>query len=253
MLSTSILYCNKLDDTLLETIDNVSATTSTTGAKSKLRLSSNAPSNSGLDSSAISIFSQSANSALSGATKSRYRVRYLGHNTCDQRTHPLDHGIAAYQRTLLDLYTTVLRRSVVLRSLYSSLAVINQVADLSTHGIVIAERDRFLSSQQHDRPYSSVSSTSAAKESSETVVTKVITPLTNILLWAPVRLQFKHRSSMKKVKNSSVKRRQIGVASAAFLPLSCSEAVLDKNAFVSLNSKQRFLLGKDYLIVFFYK
>lgn len=242
MLSTSILYCNKLDDALLESIDSSALSNS---SKSRLSDATRKSIHTPLSTSAISTRSERVTSDLKNPSKARFRVRYLGCNTCDPRTHRLDHGIAAYQKPLLDLYSTVLRRSVVLRSLYSSLAAINQVADLSAHGIVIAERDRFstsgknahLPSQQPSR-HSSGSSTSKT-ESAETVVTKVITPLSNILLWAAVK--FQHRSNVNKSKGSSGKRRQIGVA---FVPLSCSEAVLDKNAFVSLHSKQRFLLGK---------
>lgn len=241
MLSTSILYCNKLDDSLLERFDNASAATSEKGSKRRCSEQSAAKV---VDPSAISVFSEPASIDLS-LSRSRYRVRYLGCNTCDPRTHRLDSGIASYQKPLLDLYSTVLRRSVLLPTLYSSLSVINQVADFCNHGIVIAERDRFTASKHAQlpvagtRPHSSASAASGQKASVETVVTKVITPLSNIVLWAAVK--FQHRSSMKKVKNSAMKRRQIGVA---FVPLSCSNAVLDKNAFLTLNSKQRFLLGK---------
>ena len=244
MLSTSILYCNKLDDTLLETIDDTSLIT--TGDSSKLFKSLPLSEDSGPKSSEINAVSLSFEQSNS---ESRYRVRYLGCNTCDPRTHRLDNGITAYQKPLLSLYSTVLRRSVVLRSLYSSLSVINQVADFSSHGIVIAERDRFSLSKHGQLSVSARSHSSQVNvtnkphnTSIETVVTKVITPLANIVLWAAVR--FQHRYCMKKQKNSSIKHRQIGVA---FVPLSCSEAVLEKNAFLNLNSRQRFLLGKLHL------
>lgn len=177
-------------------------------------------------------------SSLNGAANSRYRVQYLGCNTCDYRTHKPEHGIGTYQKPLLDLYCAVLRRSVMFRSLLA----MNQVVDLSSHGIFIADKDR---TQNNRRPGSSASATATSKpddavstNTNDTVVTKVITPLSNIRLWAAVRLQ--HRTQMRKIKNSGIHKRHVGVA---FVPLSCSEAVLDKNAFVTLNSKQRFLLG----------
>lgn len=185
---------------------------------------------------------------------SRFRVQYLGCNTCDYRTHRIENGIGAYQKPLLDLYATVMRRSVVTRSVL----VFNQMAEFSEHGIVVAEKDRYQQSKREStpssvakdqRPGSSISKTECSSllppapptlSSSNTVVTKVITPLSNVLLWAAVKLQ--HRYAFHKINAKSVaKRRQIGVA---FVPLSCSEAVLDKNAFVTLATKQRFLLSK---------
>lgn len=237
MISTSILYCNKLEDKL-HPVDH----------RSLQPPPPPPPSDSGqpksLDSTAISVLSGGnlSTSGVSAISNNRYRVRYLGCNTCDPRSHKLDNGIAAYQKPLLELYTTVLRRSVLLRTLHPSISLVNQVADLSSHGIVIAERDRFkgqVAGSRTGRPQSSASAASTKVSQSETVVTKVITPLSNILLWAAVK--FQHRSTVKRVKNATNKRRQIGVA---FVPLSCSDAVLDKNAFVTLNSKQRFLLGK---------
>lgn len=233
MISTSILYCNQLDEPVPD--DGHSEANRSRHSSVLASLTG-----SHLRSAGSSVLSSSSN-------HSRYRVRYLGCNTCDSRSHKLDHGISAYQKPLLDLYSAVLRRTVVLRSIYSTLSP-NQVADFSHHGIVIAERDRFHQARSHQsRPHSSASSAVSGKTGTtsvpDTVVTKVITPVSNILLWAAVKLQ--HRTSLKKSRGRSVKRRQIGVA---FVPLSCSEAVLDKNAFVALTSKQRFLLGNSLIL-----
>lgn len=350
MLSTSILYCNKLDDRQLQQLETIvveggggSAEAAAGGGRSssnnsalghpnhvqqrpphstsnptspkviahhqhhhqqQLRRRNLAPSTARTNppsdvfsdvasaSASAIITSPTSPTPTSSATssavnKNRFRVRYLGCNSCDPRRHRLDGGIASYQKPLLDLYATVLRRSVVLRSLYAySIAAVNQVADISAHGIVVAERDRFATASstspsvrpcsetngiianrnhhhrhlqpqpQPRRPNSSVSETvphSTSQDVSftahssaatvETVVTKVITPLSNILLFAAVRFQHRSRSSAKKsAGNRRGGRRQ--VVGVAFVPLSCSEAVLDKNAFVSLPAKQRFLLGK---------
>ena len=241
MLSTSILYCNELNDKLLNRIEDSSGPPSTrNGSNAQTSLLSSTGTTSQLRSIEIEGISVLSDRSTIASSQSQYNVRYLGCNTCDPRSHKLDNGISSYQKPLLELYAAVLRRSVVLRSLYQSVAVVNQVAELSSHGIVVAERDKFSHVKVHppQRPNSSASAPSS-KPPVDTVVTKVITPLSNILLWAAVK--FQHRSTVKKVKNSSAKRRQIGVA---FVPLSCSDAVLDKNAFVTLTSKQRFLLGR---------
>lgn len=295
MLSTSILYCNKLDEGQLQqmaaetSIDNNSPLTSArrphstaNGAKGltppqHLHHQPNVRPASSTTLTSDELFSDVATNAttnitstptLAGSsstankTSNRFQVRYLGCNSCDPKRHRLDGGIASYQKPLLDLYSTVLRRSVVLRSLYAySIAAVDQVADVSSHGIVVAERDRFAKPKPETnnvprRPNSSVSENvndnpstsqdvlkSSSNSSPETVVTKVITPLSNILLFAAVRFQHRSKSTSKPSAGGrrGGRRQVVGVA---FVPLSCSEAVLDKNAFVSLPAKQRFLLGK---------
>lgn len=310
MLSTSILYCNKLDERQLQqmaaetSIDNNSPLTSphrphstangAKGAQPPPQHLNHHPnvrpaSSTTLTSSVIhpsELFSDVATNATTNITSTptlagssstankasnRFQVRYLGCNSCDPKRHRLDGGIASYQKPLLDLYSTVLRRSVVLRSLYAySIAAVNQVADVSSHGIVVAERDRFAKPKLETnnvpkRPNSSVSENvndnpstsqdvlnSSSHSSPETVVTKVITPLSNILLFAAVRFQHRSRSTSKcSAGGRRGGRRQ--VVGVAFVPLSCSEAVLDKNAFVTLPAKQRFLLGKLFKLIFHFK
>nr|XP_027197470.1 uncharacterized protein LOC113791835 [Dermatophagoides pteronyssinus] len=297
MLSTSILYCNNIEQSnsrpsppqssSLQSDDLIqnhhyhhhhrrrykhhnddSSTKSNVNPQRYLRTSSNrtqtTTTNRSIDGQSSLSGGFSKNSIVSSSFSTnktkinnshRYRVQYLGCNSCDIRSHKPDNGIGAYQKPLLDLYSAIFRRSLANRSLLT----LNQVADLSTHGIFIAEKDRFTSSSSsttsahhdriHSRPGSSASNldcnttSNQSGSSPSTIVTKVITPLSNILLWAAVRLQHRthfrtNNSNRMNVKNT--KRRQIGVA---FVPLSCSEAVLDKNAFITLNSKQKFLLG----------
>lgn len=297
MLSTSILYCNNIEqsnsrpsppqsssvqsDDLIQNHhyhhhhrrrykhhNDDSSTKSNVNPQRYLRTSSNrtqtTTTNRSIDGQSSLSGGFSKNSIVSSSFSTnktkinnshRYRVQYLGCNSCDIRSHKPDNGIGAYQKPLLDLYSAIFRRSLANRSLLT----LNQVADLSTHGIFIAEKDRFTSSSSsttsahhdriHSRPGSSASNldcnttSNQSGSSPSTIVTKVITPLSNILLWAAVRLQHRthfrtNNSNRMNVKNT--KRRQIGVA---FVPLSCSEAVLDKNAFITLNSKQKFLLG----------
>ncbi len=185
MISTSILYCNKLDALPLT---------------SDLQTSD----------------STSSNSLLNSIDKSggRFRVRYLGSNSCNIKIRKLNDGISSFQKSLLELYTNTRRRSFALRSFYSF--ALNQVIDVCSYGVVVAERDPTIIRLNCSE--------------GETVVTKVITPLSNILLWAAVRFNYR----------VSGRRREFG---AAFVPLSCSDAVLNQNSFIPLSSKQRFLVG----------
>lgn len=246
MLSSSILYCNKLDENILMPEDDMTyAVTRRTNMSTPSSLHSSPPPSLPPPISRLRLVDVSASpssvnskrppstSSSSSRPKTRYRVQYLGSHTCDQRSHRIEGGLAAYQKPLLDLYTTVVRRSVVLRTI----SVISQVAEFSEHGIVVAQANRARLS----------SSSPSSPDGGETVVTKVITPLSNILLWAAVKFQHRTVVPANKVKYSltaaaASRRKQLR---AAFVPLSCSEGVLDKSAFVSLTAKQRFLLGKS--------
>lgn len=247
MLSSSILYCNKLDENILMSEDDRTCGGSNVlSGRAKMSTSSSLNSSPPslpppisrlrlVDVSPPSVKSKRPPSTNSSSRpKTRYRVQYLGSHTCDQRSHRLESGLAAYQKPLLDLYTTVVRRSVVLRTI----SVLNQIAEFSEHGIVVAQANR--------ARLPSTSASTSSPESGETVVTKVITPLGNILLWAAVKFQHRTVMAASKVKynfaTAASRRKQIR---AAFVPLSCSEGVLDKSAFVSLTAKQRFLLGKS--------
>ncbi|KAF8777136.1 hypothetical protein HNY73_014055 [Argiope bruennichi] len=70
----------------------------------------------------------------------------------------------------------------------------------------------------------------------ETVITKVITPLSNVILWAAVRFHAR-----------IIKKRVFG---AAFVPLACSDGVLDHKSYICLASKQRFLVSLTHPSVF---
>ena len=155
-----------------------------------------------------------------------YRVRYMGsvRSAKHNNSRPLKSGITSLQKPLIDLYTSVQRQIVCSRhSLLTPENHFPQIVDVCNYGVVVSENEPpscqapFMTSQRE-----------------QPVVTKVITPLTNILLWAAVRFY---------VRRVSPRKRQLG---AAFVPIACNDAVLDDAAFTRLSPKQRFLTGLSH-------
>lgn len=135
-------------------------------------------------------------------------VRYLGCNRFQSGAK--QRGIKALQRPLLDLYSTARRKGEDRRSVHP--LALTQRLDVSHYGLVVAE--------PVEDP-----------ETRETItaVTRVITPASNVVLWAALRFSAR-----------LAKRRSIG---AAFVPLACSEDVVDRSWYVGLPTKRRFLVG----------
>lgn len=144
-----------------------------------------------------------------------FRVRYLG---CTSFSHGKRQvGISILQRPLLELYSAARRRGEDQRSAHP--LALTQNLDVSDYGLVVADSE-------------------VDRRSGDTVpvVTKVITPLSNIILWASVRFN-----------SRIIKRKTFG---AAFVPIACSEAVVDPKSYVQLASKQRFLVSLTHPSIF---
>ncbi|XP_064459929.1 uncharacterized protein LOC135370159 [Ornithodoros turicata] len=135
-------------------------------------------------------------------------VRYLGCNRFQSRAK--QRGVKALQRPLLDLYSTARRKGEDRRSVHP--LALTQRLDVSHYGLVVAE--------PVDDPET---------RKTVTAVTRVITPASNVVLWAALRFSAR-----------LAKRRSIG---AAFVPLACSEDVVDRSWYVGLPTKRRFLVG----------
>ena len=189
MISTSILYCNKLDALPFERKHHSSGSTAN-----------------------HSLISADAFSSV--LNHDNFRVKYLGVSKCNINCTKLKNGISSIQKSLLQVYSNARRKSIIQRNGYP--LALNQVIDICSYGVVVAEADPTI--------------IRINQEAAETVVSKVITPLSNILLWAAVRF------------NTRPLGRHRGFG-AAFVPISCSDAVLNRKSFVPLSSKQKFLVG----------
>ncbi|XP_074602972.1 uncharacterized protein LOC141856532 [Brevipalpus obovatus] len=156
------------------------------------------------------------------------RAKYLGCVRCATKSKVLKDGIQSVQSDILQLYATAQRRTMAngyLRPLTSSVDSY-QVIDICNYGIVIGERDPTAQTTLD------ISGTLNAGNEDKVVMTKVITPLSNIVLWASIK--FTH---------GVVKLKGHRVLGAAFIPLSCSQGVFKKNTFIRLRGKQKFLIG----------
>lgn len=154
-------------------------------------------------------------------------VKYLGCVRCSSKSKVLKKGIQSVQSEILYLYSTAQRKSLAgsyLRPLTLPTDPY-QVIDICNYGIVIGERDPTAHTTLDING-------SLNTQSSKVVVTKVITPLSNIVLWASIK--FTH--SIIKVKGHRV-------LAGAFIPISCSNAVFTRNTFIRLNNRQKFLVG----------
>ncbi|XP_023241363.1 uncharacterized protein LOC111639675 [Centruroides sculpturatus] len=151
----------------------------------------------------------------SSTLQNGFRVRYLGCTSFGHGKRQV--GISILQRPLLELYSAARRRGEDQRSAHP--LALTQNLDVSDYGLVVADSE-------------------VDRRSGETVpvVTKVITPLSNIVLWASVRFN-----------SRIIKRKTFG---AAFVPIACSEAVVDPKSYVQLNSKQRFLVSLTHPSIF---
>ncbi|XP_023243432.1 uncharacterized protein LOC111641491 [Centruroides sculpturatus] len=139
-----------------------------------------------------------------------FRVRYLGSTTLSLSRKQI--GIGVLQRPLLELYSAARRRGDDHRK--SSTLTLNQRLDISDYGLVVAKNDR----------------------DNSTIVIKVITPVSNIALWAAVRFHSKIG-----------KRRSFA---ASFAPIACSEGIVDPKWYIQLGNKQRFLVSLTHPSLF---
>ncbi|XP_022256971.1 uncharacterized protein LOC111089202 [Limulus polyphemus] len=144
-----------------------------------------------------------------------FRVRYLGSVFFPTRRKKVN--MRTLQKPLLDLYTKSRRRGEDQRSVHP--LALTQHLLLSDYGLVVAENEE--DQETGNR---------------EAVVTKVITPISGIIIWASVRFHTK-----------ILKRRMFG---AAFVPLACSDAVMDKKSYVQLARKHRFLVSLTHPSLF---
>lgn len=142
-------------------------------------------------------------------------VRYLGCTRFQSRAK--QRGLKALQRPLLDLYSAARRKGEDHRSVHP--LALTQRLDVSHYGLVVAEA---LEDPETGRAV--------------TAVTRVITPAANVVLWAALRFSAR-----------LAKRRSIG---AAFVPLACSEDVVDRSWYSGLPNKRRFLVGLAHPPVF---
>ncbi|GFY63786.1 uncharacterized protein TNIN_285471 [Trichonephila inaurata madagascariensis] len=141
-----------------------------------------------------------------------FQVKYLGSISFTRKKRRPLKGIVSLQRPLLDLYTEARRRGENHRSIHP--LALTQHLEICDYGLVVAE----------------------GTNRGETVITKVITPLSNVILWAAVRFHAR-----------IIKKRVFG---AAFVPLACSDGVLDHKSYICLASKQRFLVSLTHPSVF---
>lgn len=95
-------------------------------------------------------------------------------------------------------------------------------------GVVVSEAD----------PSSASSLSDDSAQRDQPVVTKVITPLSNILLWAALRFHTRRIRPRSKILE------------AAFVPLACNPAVLDSSGFIRLPPKHRHLHHQAHPAVF---
>lgn len=142
-------------------------------------------------------------------------VRYLGCTRFQSKSK--QRGLKALQQPLLDLYSAARRKGESQRSVHP--LALTQRLDVSHYGLVVAEA---LEDPETRRAV--------------TAVTRVITPAANIVLWAALRFSAR-----------LAKRRSIG---AAFVPLACSEDVVDRSWYLGLSAKRRFLVGLAHPPVF---
>ncbi|KFM68459.1 hypothetical protein X975_11862, partial [Stegodyphus mimosarum] len=148
--------------------------------------------------------------SLDSELSSGFQVKYLGSVSFTRKKRQPLKGIVSLQRPLLDLYTGARRRGESHRSVHP--LALTQQLEICDYGLVVAEGN------------------------GETVITKVITPLSNVVLWAAVRFHAR-----------IIKKRVFG---AAFVPLACSDGVLDHKSYICLASKQRFLVSLTHPSVF---
>lgn len=144
-----------------------------------------------------------------------FPVRYLGSTTFNVKGKKSNMQIL--QRPLLELYSKARRRGEDQRAVHP--LGLNQILHVSDYGLVVAE-----SNQDHETG------------NAIAVVTKVLTPVSSLALWAAVRF---HTRVMK--------RKTFG---AAFVPLACSEAVVDDDQYTRLTNKQRFLVSLTHPSLF---
>ncbi|XP_022254031.1 uncharacterized protein LOC111088381 [Limulus polyphemus] len=137
-----------------------------------------------------------------------FHVRYLGSVHFPNQTKKVN--IKSLQRPLLDLYTKARRRGEDHRGVHS--LALTQHLHLSDYGLVVAENEENVKTRCQ-----------------EAVVIKVITPVAGLILWTAVRFHTR-----------ILKRRKPG---AAFVPLACSDTVFEKDCYVQLTEKRRFLMG----------
>ncbi|XP_013786734.1 uncharacterized protein LOC106470714 [Limulus polyphemus] len=144
-----------------------------------------------------------------------FPIRYLGSTTFNVKGKKID--IQILQRPLLELYSKARRRGEDQRAVHP--LGLNQILHVSDYGLVVAE-----SNQDHETG------------DAIAVVTKVLTPVSSLALWAAVRF---HTRVMK--------RKAFG---AAFVPLACSEAVVNEDQYTRLANKQRFLVSLTHPSLF---
>ncbi|KAI1292262.1 hypothetical protein HDE_07503 [Halotydeus destructor] len=161
----------------------------------------------------------------SSSAQGSFKVRYLGSAQGAKERKPLKGGISAVQKPLIALYSVVQRQFVYHRNyILSADNTFPQNLKVCNFGVIVSEDESRL-----NRCSSGVSS-----DREQPIVTKVITPLSNILLWAAVRF---HSQAVPGAKRAH---------SAAFVPLACNEAVLDRSTFIKLLPKQHFLTSLSH-------
>lgn len=142
-----------------------------------------------------------------------FQVKYLGSLAFTRKKQAV--GISSLQRPLLELYTAARRRGENHRSAHP--LALTQQLDIYDYGIVVAGTEQMAGDLIP-------------------VVTKVITPISNVTLWAAVRFHAR-----------IVKKKVFG---AAFVPIACSEGAVDQKSYVQLSAKQRFLVSLTHPSVF---
>ncbi|XP_076344668.1 uncharacterized protein LOC143244243 isoform X1 [Tachypleus tridentatus] len=137
-----------------------------------------------------------------------FRVRYLGSIHFPSKTKKVN--MKSLQQPLLDLYTKARKRGEDHRGVH--FLALTQHLHLSDYGLVVAENEKNMKTRCQ-----------------EAVVIKVITPVAGLILWTAVRF---HTRILKKKRSG-----------AAFVPLACSDTVFEKDCYVHLAEKRRFLIG----------
>ncbi|XP_077511286.1 uncharacterized protein LOC144121769 [Amblyomma americanum] len=168
-----------------------------------------------VESRELAMFKQREEVVTAEDSSRSFFVRYLGCTRFQSKSK--QRGLKALQQPLLDLYSAARRKGESQRSVHP--LALTQRLDVSHYGLVVAEA---LEDPETRRAV--------------TAVTRVITPAANIVLWAALRFSAR-----------LAKRRSIG---AAFVPLACSEDVVDRSWYLGLSAKRRFLVGLAHPPVF---
>jgi len=154
------------------------------------------------------------------------KAKYLGCILCQPKSSIQKKGLSLIQQQILDLYADAQKKYFTNPYFCFKERGFHQVLEICDYGIVIGEKDPTA------RTTLGINGSSNLRKEEKIVVTKVITPLSNIVLWASL----KFHSRLVKQKG----KKYIG---AAFIPLSCSSAIFKERSFTRLTMKQKFLIN----------